>query len=214
MKTNALRKVFALMLCVVTLCAVFIITPAADVDSTVDPTGWSTKYANGNGQDSWTAAQVNTSIEAALADRQLSKTYSTVQCDEYPYSLSLTLRDDSSSKMPVITETVYLAEKPGSNAIEVSIGRNGRVYVDGVPSDTKVAWKSVYSVLQTIITGLSGIGTLVLMILLIVNIMKFATSVGNPTQRSQAISSIIWLGIACAALSAVAIIFGFFYNAI
>jgi hypothetical protein len=53
-----------------------------------------------------------------------------------------------------------------------------------------------------------------MIVLFIVQFMKLGASAGNPQARSQALTGVLWTGIAAALLGSVTIIVGFFYNAI
>lgn len=62
------------------------------------------------------------------------------------------------------------------------------------------------------ITGVAAVLALTFVLLLLVNLAKLGKSAGNPQMRSQAITAIIWTGIAAACTGGVGIFFGFFYN--
>ena len=53
-----------------------------------------------------------------------------------------------------------------------------------------------------------------MVVFFIINFMKLGSSAGNPQARSQALTGVLWTGLAAAGLGAVSIIAGFFYNAL
>ena len=76
------------------------------------------------------------------------------------------------------------------------------------------AWNNLFARYKAFIVGISGIGAITMIVLFIVNFMKLGASAGNPQARSQALSGVLWTGLAAAGLGAATIIVGFFYNAI
>ena len=110
--------------------------------------------------------------------------------------------------------TVYLSQKPTTGDIGVSIDDDGGLVVDGINGDDKSAWNQLFSRIKGIIVGITGVGTLVMIVLFIIQFMKLGASAGNPQARSQALTGVLWTGIAAALLGSVTIIVGFFYNAI
>ena len=133
--------------------------------------------------------------------------YSTTELGECPYSTSLTL--DTGKVV-----TVYLSQKPSTGDIGVQMGDNGKLEIDGITSDDTSAWNQLFSRFKGVIVGITGVGTLVMIVLFIVQFMKLGASAGNPQARSQALTGVLWTGIAAALLGSVTIIVGFFYNAI
>lgn len=73
-------------------------------------------------------------------------------------------------------------------------------------------WNKILVQGRKFIIGVSGIGALVAIGVFIVSFMKLGSSAGNPQARSQALSGIMWSGIAAAGLGSVTLITGLFYN--
>ena len=73
-------------------------------------------------------------------------------------------------------------------------------------------WETLFEQYRTIIAGVSGIGALTMIILFVIQFMKLASSAGNPQARSQALTGVLWTGLAATGLGAVSLITGFFYN--
>ena len=94
------------------------------------------------------------------------------------------------------------------------MGDNGQLIVDGISADDTSSWNQLFSRFKGVIVGLTGVGTLVMIVLFIIQFMKLGSSAGNPQARSQALTGVLWTGVAAALLGSVTIIVGFFYNAI
>lgn len=102
--------------------------------------------------------------------------------------------------------------------IGVTIDDNGSLSVNigGFTSTggSKKAWNDFILKYKGFITGVAGVGAVTMVVLFIFQFMKLGASAGNPSARSQALAGVLWTGIAAAGLGAVAIIVGFFYNAV
>ena len=77
-------------------------------------------------------------------------------------------------------------------------------------------WRTVANMVlveyKGFITGLSGIGTLVVLAMFIVNFMMMALDADNANKRSEKIQSLLHCAIAAAGLGSVTLIVGFFWN--
>ena len=80
--------------------------------------------------------------------------------------------------------------------------------------DQGSAWERLYKEYRGVIAGVSGIGALTMIILFVIQFIKLASSAGNPQARSQALTGVLWTGLAATGLGAVSLITGFFYNII
>lgn len=118
--------------------------------------------------------------------------------------------------------TVYLNYNPtptsGDQAgdvgnIDVTVGDDGHLTVGGV-GDGEAPWKTVIEKFRGVIAGITGVCTMIMIVLFILAFMKLGSSAGNPTQRTQALVGILWTGVATALLGSVTIWIGFFYNAL
>ena len=132
--------------------------------------------------------------------------FSTTETDTCKYSTSVNV--DGSMV------TVYLSQKPTTGDVGVQMGENGDLIIDGISSDDTSSWNQIFSRFKGVIVGITGVGTLVMIVLFIVQFMKLGASAGNPQARSQALTGVLWTGIAAALLGSVTIVVGFFYNAI
>lgn len=81
-------------------------------------------------------------------------------------------------------------------------------------STTNDGFKTVIDKYKQAIVGIGSFATVTMMLFCILNITKVAAAATNPTARSQAITGVVWTGVAVALLGSVTIWFGFFYNAL
>lgn len=98
--------------------------------------------------------------------------------------------------------------------VDVQMGGDGKLDVDGLSSDRTSAWNSIFSRFKDVIVGFTGAGTLFMVVLFVIQITKLGASAGNPHARSQALTGVMWTGIATTLFGSVTVIIGFFYNAI
>lgn len=76
------------------------------------------------------------------------------------------------------------------------------------------AWTDLITKYRFWISGIAGIAAVSMILFFILNFMKLGASAGNPSARSQAITGLVFTGIAAAGLGGVAIVVGFFYTAL
>jgi len=109
---------------------------------------------------------------------------------------------------------IWLKTRPTVDNMKVKMKDDGSLDVMGLGTGDSNQWNNLYSKYRTVIVGVSGIGAITMIIFFILNFMKLGASAGNPQARSQALSGVLWTGLAAAGLGAVSIIAGFFYNAV
>lgn len=99
---------------------------------------------------------------------------------------------------------------------DVSIGQNGITTTGDMARDKDMAtaWNSFIDKYRFWISGIAGIAAVSMILFFILNFMKLGASAGNPSARSNAITGLVFTGIAAAGLGGVAIIVGFFYTAL
>ncbi len=85
--------------------------------------------------------------------------------------------------------------------------KRGGAYMDDKGKDG--VWNRIFTEYKGIIVGITGIGTLTMVCLFIFNFMKLGQSAGNPQARSQALTGLLWTGIAAAGLGGVTLFVGF-----
>ena len=74
--------------------------------------------------------------------------------------------------------------------------------------DQTSAWNKIFKEYRGVIMGVSGIATLTMVILFIINFMKLGASAGNPQAKHQATIGLLWTGIAAAGAGGVTIFVG------
>ena len=193
MKTTMFKRVFAMLAVVVLLVASLCTTAFAGTIASCTP-GTSTA-------DEQLCAKLQ-GIYGTTSTIEFSKT----ETDVCKYSTSVDVNG--------IQTTVFLSQKPSTGDVGVQMDKNGNLVIDGISSDDTSSWNQLFSRFKGIIVGLTGVGTLVMIVLFIIQFMKLGSSAGNPQARSQALTGVLWTGVAAALLGSVTIIVGFFYNAI
>ena len=193
MKTTMFKRVFAMLAVVVLLVASLCTTAFAGTIASCTP-GTSTA-------DEQLCAKLQ-GIYGTTSTIEFSKT----ETDVCKYSTSVDVGG--------IQTTVFLSQKPTTGDVGVTMDKNGNLVIDGISSDDTSSWNQLFSRFKGIIVGLTGVGTLVMIVLFIIQFMKLGASAGNPQARSQALTGVLWTGVAAALLGSVTIIVGFFYNAI
>ena len=193
MKTTMFKRVFAMLAVVVLLVASLCTTAFAGTIASCTP-GTSTA-------DEQLCAKLQ-GIYGTTSTIEFSKT----ETDICKYSTSVDVGG--------IQTTVFLSQKPTTGDVGVTMDKNGNLVIDGISSDDTSSWNQLFSRFKGIIVGLTGVGTLVMIVLFIIQFMKLGSSAGNPQARSQALTGVLWTGVAAALLGSVTIIVGFFYNAI
>lgn len=200
MKTTFMKRVFAMLAVVVLLvsmCSVSALAYGNTTDTTLDKCD-SVKDA------------VDKKICQKLAD-EYGKSDAITMATK---AASDTAKYSTSVQIDGVQRTVYLSVKPSTGDIGVSMGSDGKLEIDGISSDDTSSWNQLFSRFKGIIVALTGVGTLVTIVLFIIQFMKLGASAGNPQARSQALTGVLWTGISAALLGSVTIIVGFFYNAI
>lgn len=98
----------------------------------------------------------------------------------------------------------------------VTIDSSGNLSYTGdlVEKDAGQSWTDLISKYRFFIAGISGIGTVSMILFFVINFTKLGATSGNPQARSSAISGLIFSGLAAAGLGAVTFIVGIFFNAI
>ena len=104
-----------------------------------------------------------------------------------------------------------------SNAIgDVSVKVDGKggltVGGDLNQGNSANSWNNFLDKYKGFIVGVSGIGAITMIGVLIFNFIKLCTSSTNPGERTKVLQGLVWSAIAAAGLGAVAIIVGFFYG--
>lgn len=89
--------------------------------------------------------------------------------------------------------------------VEVKVGNDGKLEIGGGDLSTDgtsgSAWTTFINKYRNFIVGISGIGAVSMIMFFIFQFMKLGASAGNPQARSQALTGLIWSGIAAAGLT-------------
>lgn len=112
---------------------------------------------------------------------------------------------------------VYAA--PGDNAkgddistigsdVTVGMSDNGSLQITGANSDVSDGFKAFLQFIRL----LSGGGALVMLMIFVLNFIKLGAAGTNSKARADAISALIWSGIATACLSMSTVVFFFFFK--
>ncbi len=117
----------------------------------------------------------------------------------------------------VMAFTPIVSFAGGAEDINVSMSSNGGINVssgeyDFDSEDGASVWDLLFGKLRGIVTGISGIATIVMVAMFVVNLTKLGASSGNDNARSKAITGLLLTGIAAIGLGSLSLFFGFFYN--
>ena len=115
--------------------------------------------------------------------------------------------------------TTYAATNTSTSKMDFNftMSNNGELAVSGadIASDNSAnAWNRLFAKYKTFIVGVSGVGAITMIVLFIIQFMKLGASAGNPQARTQALTGVLWTGLAATGLGAVTVVVGFFYNAL
>lgn len=103
--------------------------------------------------------------------------------------------------------------------MSVQISDDGKLTISGgsgmtTEASSGSAWTNFISKYRNFIVGISGIGAVSMILFFIFQLLKLGGSADNPQARQNALTGLIWSGVAAAALGSVTIIVGFFYSAL
>ena len=110
----------------------------------------------------------------------------------------------------------YATDGFGDDVLKLEMGTDGQISISGddFARDRTNAWNTLFRKYKGFIAGVSGIATITMIGVFILNFIKLATSSTNPQARNQALIGILWSGIAAAGLGSVTVIVGFFIRAL
>ena len=103
--------------------------------------------------------------------------------------------------------------------MSVVISNDGKMTISGgsgitTASNSGSAWTNFIAKYRNFIVGISGIGAVTMVLFFIFQLLKLGGSADNPQARQNALSGLVWSGVAAAALGSVTVIVGFFYSAL
>ena len=121
--------------------------------------------------------------------------------------------------MPITVSAANAANKTdtfGSDDISVTYGQDGTLKLGdaygGDNATQESVWNKIFTQYKGIIMGVTGIGTLTMVILFIFNFMQLGKSATNPQERQKALTGLLWTGLAAAGLGGVTIFVGLAQN--
>jgi hypothetical protein len=97
---------------------------------------------------------------------------------------------------------------------EFNVTYDGNKLDPGISQDGGAGWKGIIIRYRKFIVGIAGVAAVTMVLLFIFQFIKLGQSAGNPQARAQALTGVMWTGVAAAGLGAVAIITSLFYGAI
>lgn len=100
------------------------------------------------------------------------------------------------------------------NNFHVEMDNNGNLTsnIDNQGDSTKT-WNVIFNKYKIFAIGISGIGTITFVILLILNCMKLGANSDNPNGRRSAIAGVLWTAIAAAGCGSATVLTALFWNA-
>ena len=197
-----MMKRIAALMAVVMVMAMTMAVPAFAEDFTAASTGTS---ACQNGTNQAGDDSLNCQVAKAIGNGiewQATKNSDT----GFTYDVMVTLNGRS--------EQIWLKSRPEVDNFNVQMSDEGGLNVMGIGTGDSNQWNNLFSKYRTVVVGVSGVGAITMIVFFIINFMKLGSSAGNPQARSQALTGVLWTGLAAAGLGAVSIIAGFFYNAL
>ncbi len=84
--------------------------------------------------------------------------------------------------------------------------------VDAEANNATETYGKIMDKYKGAITFVSGIATVSMVAIFIINFMKLGSTATNPTERQKVLTGLIWSGIAAALLGSVTLIVGVFYG--
>ena len=83
---------------------------------------------------------------------------------------------------------------------------------DGFGTTQTSAWQTLFDKYQTVITGISGLGTLAMVMFFIWNAVLLGKASSDPGARQKAVTGLIWSGAAAMVLGSATLFVGVFYG--
>ena len=93
---------------------------------------------------------------------------------------------------------------------DLQIQNNGAV--NATSNSTQATFGKIMTKYKDVITFVSGIATVTMVAIFILNFMKLGSTATNPTERQKVLTGLIWSGIAAALLGSVTLVVGVFYG--
>lgn len=92
----------------------------------------------------------------------------------------------------------------------LDIANNGAV--SNTSTSTDQTFGKIMEKYKGVVTFISGLATVTMVAIFILNFMKLGSTATNPTERSKVLTGLVWSGVAAALLGSVTLIVGVFYG--
>ena len=188
-------KRFAALMAVVMVLAMTMAAPVAAAGFTAN--GTSGCSSTNTAEECQVAKAIGNGVEYAIAKGT----------EGYAYDVQVKAPDGTDA-------VIWLKSRPEVDNFSVGMTNDGQLNVQGIGTGDANQWNNLFGRYRTVVVGVSGVGAITMIVFFIINFMKLGSSAGNPQARSQALTGVLWTGLAAAGLGAVSIIAGFFYNAL
>lgn len=113
------------------------------------------------------------------------------------------------------TMTYATTSSTGATFDGITISMSGGSAVIGgtnITADQNSAWNLILEKFQVVVMGISGIGTICMILFFIMNFIKLGASSTNPSDVAKIKTALLYSGLAAAGLGSVTFIVGLFYG--
>lgn len=114
--------------------------------------------------------------------------------------------------------TLLMIMMPGLEVFAETITINGIGEVDinedisNVEVNGKSIWTEFFVKYRELILAFTGLATLTMIMFFVLNFVKLAKSGDNPNLRGEALSGLLWTGLATSGIGSITVIIGLSYN--
>ena len=118
--------------------------------------------------------------------------------------------------LPMMTNNVYAAKDDHVDLSSAKMDSDGKLKITGSSGDSTKDTVSVFNTImdkgRIIVSGLTGICSIILVGLFVMKAFNLSKSSDNPQERSKCINSLIFYFIGAALFGAASLFSGLFYN--
>ena len=100
------------------------------------------------------------------------------------------------------------------DGIGIILNSDGAISIGGdkIQASQTDVWNELMNRFQIIVMGITGLGTIGMVLFFIINFIKLGQASGNPSEVSKIQKALFWSGIAAAGLGSTTLIVGLFYG--
>lgn len=114
---------------------------------------------------------------------------------------------------PVYASSTRSSNGAAFEGITISMsGGSAVIGGDNISQDQNAAWNLILEKFQVIVMGISGIGTICMVLFFIMNFIKLGAASTNPSDVAKIKTALLYSGLAAAGLGSVTFIVGLFYG--